>query len=183
MSAYANLAFECRDHMARRDNAVEVVGAEVVVQGAALRNVEGRVKTFEGHLRSVEGRVTTIEKRLGVRDAKSIPNLPPMRPELGSHSDLARAVSQTVAKRIDAEIKNKSTPPPTTDTIAKIAEETVQTALTRIKAESWDRVEEERKAAERDRLTDRRRLRTVVIVTTITTLGAIIAALVEHFAK
>jgi hypothetical protein len=80
------------------------------------------------------------------------PPLPPMREESASSHDLAKHVSQEVAEKVAAEIHNKSTPPPDKDKIAALSEEAIQVAVTRLKAQQWDAVEQQRKAAESDRL-------------------------------
>lgn len=181
MLSYANLATECRDHMRRRDTALETVSAEVVVLGAAVRSVTGKVTGLHGRVLDIEAKIFGGSKPKTWRS--NVPPLPPMRPELDSHHALALEVGTAVAKRIDAEQKNPTTPPPTAETMAKIAGDAVQTALTRMKAEAWERIENERKAAEDARVVDRRKLRNVTIVAAITTAGTVIAALVEHFAR
>jgi hypothetical protein len=162
MAAYANLAVEYRDLAQRCESRIETVVAEVVVLGV---------------------RVSAMEMSIAEIQRKAPPPLPPMRPELGSNHDLARAVGTTVAARIDAEARNPATPPPDAKTMARIAESVVASAFTKVKADAWSRIESERGAAETDRLAYRRKLITVSVVTSITTLGAVVTALVEHFAK
>lgn len=78
--------------------------------------------------------------------------LPTMRPQLGSSHDLAKAVGSEVAERFEREARNPSTPAPDAKKLAELAEEPVAIAIAKIKAEWWDRLEAERKAAETERL-------------------------------
>jgi hypothetical protein len=82
--------------------------------------------------------------------------LPEMRAPSESISDAAEEVARDVRTLYERDRDDKSTPPPGPDKIEEIVRERVTIEVERIKetekARAWDKLEEERKAAELDRL-------------------------------
>jgi hypothetical protein len=137
-----NVAFLSRlDHL---DSDLVSLG-ESMISGFA--SVQGQLSKFEEHL---------SETRTILQQATKMPPLPPMRPESSSSHDLAKHVSAEIAEKVAAEIRNPSTPPPDKEKVAAISVDMIQAAVnqvkTALKAENWDKLEAERKAAEADRL-------------------------------
>lgn len=86
----------------------------------------------------------------------SLQALPPMRPESASTADVARHGSKEIGERVVAEIRDKSTPPPSAEKVAAISEEVLRAAIVRVKQEEsaakWEALEHERKSAEAERV-------------------------------
>lgn len=114
-----------------------------------------------------------------VESAQKHPELPPMRAQLASTNDLAKAVGLDVAQAFERDQRNPSTPPPTGTTVASMVEERVQIELLRIKASNLQKEKDDREALEREKRASRRKIGVAAIVSGL----AIIAALVEHFAR
>src|SRR5271166_577341 len=132
------LAAACYAHMSKQDNEVELIRAEVVVLGAGVRDALDA-------MRDIRDRVIAIEEKLSsnirqpaaissIRRASDLASIPPTRPPGDSSHDLSKAAGAVVAERIDAEARNPTTPQPTPEVIAKIAEDTFQTIITQVKA-------------------------------------------------
>src|SRR5271166_4813943 len=81
-----------------------------------------------------------------------VPPLPPMRPESESTNDLSKHASKEIAEKVAAELADPATPAPSAEKVASITEDVMQAVITRLKAEQWDRLEQERKQAENDRI-------------------------------
>lgn len=116
---------------------------------------------------------------------QGIPSLPPMREEAASSLELAEHVGRRVAEAVEAETKNPSTPPPDAAKVASISKDVIAAAIMQLKAEQWDKLEQERKAAEVDRLAsagEKRRMRRQTIASGILALIGVLAFLIEHFA-
>jgi len=165
---YATLAAECRDHMKRRDTAVDVVSAEVVVQGAAIRDIQGRLIAIEQHLEEdkLAGSAT-------FRRAKALASVPPTREQSDSSHDLAHAVGKTVAEQYEADMLDTRTPPPTPESMGKITETTVQAVIKQLKDTARNEIANQRN--------DNRRLLVAAVTAGIAALGGMVTALIEHF--
>jgi hypothetical protein len=161
----ATLVIECHEHMTIRDKAVEAVSDEVVILGATMRRLDERVGFIERRFFEPES----------MKRAKDLASIPPMRPEADSSHELAEALGKAVGDKFEEEIHNPGTPStPSPETVAKIAEETAQQIISRVKNTG-------RHSVEAERIRSRRNINTVIVITTITTLGAIVTALAEHF--
>jgi hypothetical protein len=114
----ATLAAECREHMRQRDQALEVVSAEVVVLGAAVRHVTGRVSAIEMKLAAPGAPKPT--------PADPPPALasPPMRDEDTSWHDYD-AEWEEARKLLHAQVRDPGNPM-TSDRARAISTEVVQ---------------------------------------------------------
>lgn len=129
----------------------------------------------------LKGSVERIEQRLD-----AAPALPPMRAQLASSTDLAKAVGHDVAQAFEREQRNPSTPPPNGSTVAAMVEERVAHELLKIKAATLQREKDDRIAFEGEQqrmANETRRAKRRVLVAAITTGLVILGALVEHFAR
>ena len=117
----ATLAAECREHMRQRDQALEVVSAEVVILGAAVRHVTGRVAVLEG--------------RMGVPiAAPHPPSRPPVRSKKAVHDwseDLEKA-----DEILRARVKNKRDPM-TSERARDLAKEVVKATSDGAELSTW----------------------------------------------
>ena len=158
----------------------------------------------------LDQRIGALERHVFLTHPETIP-LPPMRPKLDSSLDArVDAVSSNIAEKYDKDLKDQSTPPPDKARMQAMVAEGVRIEMMRIKAENWERIETERKAAETERLavekkaqddarelkrkadeqalalqadavTSRRRFWYAVGLGIFTTLGTTVAFLVEHY--
>jgi hypothetical protein len=89
-------------------------------------------------------------------DMQAAPPLPPMRAEFPSTADLVEHASKQLDAKVAAEIRDKSTPPPTPEKVASISKDVMAAAIAQVKqeeaAKKWEALEQERKAAETDRV-------------------------------
>ena len=119
--------------------------------------------------------------------AASAVTVPPPRQRFKSSHDVAEAVGNAIAQNIEAESRNPMTPsPPPIEKVRELAVDAVQIAVDHLKAKQWDRLEAERKAADDDRLAERRARRKAMwaaIGMGIVAVGSIIHALVEHYSR
>lgn len=117
--------------------------------------------------------------------------LPPMRAPLESTHEVVESVAGDVARAYEADVKSDSTPPtPSPKFVEKLVADRLAVEVLRMKAEKWDAVEAERKAAEAERVAlaaqnarGKVRAKWALVLMGITTAGTIIAALVEHFSR
>ena len=169
----ASLTIEYRDQMEKRDTVTAAATEEFVVLGNTVRRVD------DERVARMDERVAVIERQFvepeSMKRAKDLASIPPMRPEADSSHDLVKALGKAVADKFEEEVRNPGTPTtPSSEMVAKIAEETVQQIITRVRTAG-------RRSVEAEKLSARRRITTVIVVTSITTLGAIVTALAEHF--
>lgn len=82
--------------------------------------------------------------------------LPPMRPESPSVNDVVEHAAKQLDAKVDADIRDKSTPPPTVEKVKSISKEVLAAAIAQVKQEEnskkWEELENERKRAETERL-------------------------------
>lgn len=141
----------------------------------------GVVMGTRGIAERIDSRLSRIEERLNVGSL-----LPPMRPELSSTHDMARAVGHDVAARYEAEARNPSTPPPTGTTVAEMVADRVQVELLKIKAAELEKREVERRESEAlaNRLKDDKAKAMRKLWISVGTTGlAIVVAIVDHFLR
>lgn len=146
--------------------------------------LEKRVDAQEGRHQILVGRVDALEVAVGIV-------LPPMRQRFESSHDVARVVGEQIANTIEADSRNPDTPsPPPLEKVKAISEDVVRVAVDRLKAEQWDKLENERKHAEEDRLAlesitaqGRRSAKWKLVGMAIVSVGSAIGWIVEHFVK
>lgn len=135
------------------------------------------------------GQVTLQEGQKRLEDAQRV-SPPPMREQLASSADLAKAVGHDVAQAYEREQRNPSTPPPTGTTVAQMVEERVQVELIKIKAAALQKAEDQRQADEQEKKAlaalnakSRSRAFWTAIGALITTGSAIAYAVIDHFSR
>jgi hypothetical protein len=126
----ATLAAECRDHMRRHNERVEVVSAEVVVLGAAVRHVTGRVSALEMKLAN--------EASVRMVAAGAPPPLPSMRPEATSWHDYDNDW-ELARKLLHEKVKDPSSPI-TSIRAREISEEVVKALEAGAELGTWRKV-------------------------------------------
>ena len=131
-------------------------------------------------------------ERLETHAGTSPPPLPPMRGRADTIHDMAETASQDAVREVRAYERNPSTPPGPAGDIAleKIISARVAAALDSRDAAKWRdleheqaNAEEERRQIVRDSSAQRRKMKWRLIGIGLTTLAAVLWALVEHFAK
>lgn len=132
-----------------------------------------RLQTLEhGEARRDAERACAVTTRMGAHHYS-------LQADRDSSMDLAEYVGREVSQRVEAETKNPSTPPPDAAQIASISKDVMAAALVTLKAEQWDKLEAERKAAEKART----RAKWSAITGAVTTALAFTLYLVEHFTR
>jgi hypothetical protein len=164
--AYASIAAANMVELPALRTAITEMRAEMAAHRLEIRRVDAlaeevraKVVVLEVDLRRVTGRVDRMQMEMAekfssemVRTDPSLDALPPMRERFDSSHDDAERVAQMAIQGIEEERANKSTPPPGPEKIKQLIADPVKLALDQVKAGLYDQLQEERKAAETERL-------------------------------
>jgi hypothetical protein len=141
----ATLAVECREHMKTASKVFHLMESELVVLGAGVTKLNDRVTEVDAKIGITMASHVSAYHSPSMATAHKLASIPPMRPQADSSHDLAKAVGTAVAEQIEQEIHNVATPPPSAETMANIASNTVQEVIGQIKKASWHKLELEQR--------------------------------------
>jgi hypothetical protein len=185
-AAYATVAFALSHRLPSIEQKLDELGQGLVGDRAERKELERDLAELTTDLRHLTGRVRALEDAAAaLRAQTALPPLPPMRAESPSSHDLAKHVSKDVMRAVKEYESNPTTPPgpPPSEELERIIEERTVARLAIRDAARLQKIDDDRREAEKADAAVSRQLRLQRGLTILAVIAGVISTLVARFAR